>query len=76
MQKIDLDDITKKCPDVEYHPDQFTGLVFKLRILKISTLIFTLGKMVCTGAKHETDVYRSVNNLYVMPEEEKLMIYD
>ena len=27
-QKMDLNDITKKFPDVEYHPDQFPGLVF------------------------------------------------
>ena len=30
-QKMDLNDITKKFPDVEYHPDQFPGLVFRLK---------------------------------------------
>ena len=24
-QKLDLNDITKKFPDVEYHPEQFPG---------------------------------------------------
>ena len=52
-QKMNLNDITKKFPDVEYHPDQFPGLVFRLKSPKTATLIFTSGKMVCTGAKSE-----------------------
>lgn len=60
MQKMDLDDITRKFPDVEYHPDQFPGLVFRLKIPKTSTLIFTSGKMVCTGSKSETMAKKAV----------------
>jgi len=52
-QKMDLNDITKKFPDTEYHPDQFPGLVFRLKSPKTATLIFSSGKMVCTGAKSE-----------------------
>jgi len=52
-QKIDLIDITKKFPDTEYHPDQFPGLVFRIKTPKTATLIFRTGKMVCTGAKSE-----------------------
>ena len=52
-QKIDLNDVTKKFPDTEYHPDQFPGLVFRLKIPRTATLIFRTGKMVCTGAKSE-----------------------
>ena len=67
MQKIDLDDITRKFPDVKYHPDQFPGLVFRLKIPKTSTLIFKSGKMVCTGSKSEEmskkTVQTVVNNL-------------
>jgi transcription initiation factor TFIID TATA-box-binding protein len=33
-QKIDLNDLTKKFPDTEYHPDQFPGLVFLYILLK------------------------------------------
>ena len=33
-QKIDLIDITKKFPDTEYHPDQFPGLVFRIKNTK------------------------------------------
>ena len=52
-QKMDLNKITKLFPDVEYHPDQFPGLVFRIKSPKTATLIFTSGKMVCTGAKSE-----------------------
>ena len=36
-QKMDLNEITKKFPDVEYHPDQFPGLVFRLKSPKTAT---------------------------------------
>src|SRR5690349_23701184 len=52
-QRIDLNVITQTFPDVEYHPDQFPGLVFRLKSPKTATLIFSSGKMVCTGAKSE-----------------------
>jgi transcription initiation factor TFIID TATA-box-binding protein len=52
-QKMDLNEITRNFPDVEYHPDQFPGLVFRIKAPKTATLIFTSGKMVCTGAKSE-----------------------
>ncbi len=52
-QNIDLNMITKLFTDVEYHPDQFPGLVFRLTQPKTATLIFTSGKMVCTGSKSE-----------------------
>jgi len=59
-QKIDLNEITRKFPDVEYHPDQFPGLVFRLRTPKTATLIFTSGKMVCTGSKSEEIARKAV----------------
>jgi len=52
-QKLDLVDITKKFPDVEYHPEQFPGAVFRLKNPKTATLLFSSGKMVCTGAKSQ-----------------------
>ena len=41
-QKMDLNEITKKFPDVEYHPEQFPGLVFRIRSPKTATLILSL----------------------------------
>jgi len=52
-QKIDLLAIIKVFRNVEYRPKQFPGLVFRLKRPKTATLIFSSGKMVCTGAKSE-----------------------
>ncbi len=62
-QKLDLNDITKKFPDVEYHPEQFPGAVFRLKIPKTATLLFTSGKMVCTGSKSEEMAVKAVNTV-------------
>jgi transcription initiation factor TFIID TATA-box-binding protein len=50
-QKIDLNAVVKGYPGVEYRPEQFPGLVFRLKRPKTATLIFSSGKMVCTGAR-------------------------
>jgi transcription initiation factor TFIID TATA-box-binding protein len=62
-QKIDLVEITKTFPDVEYHPEQFPGLVFRLKSPKTATLIFSSGKMVCTGSKSEEAAINAVNTV-------------
>ena len=62
-QKMDLNEITKTFPDVEYHPDQFPGLVFRLKNPKTATLIFTSGKMVCTGSKSEELARKAVKTV-------------
>ena len=62
-QKIDLNEITKKFPDTEYHPEQFPGLVFRLKSPKTATLIFSSGKMVCTGAKSEEQSISAVRSV-------------
>ena len=62
-QKIDLNDITKKFPETEYHPEQFPGLVFRLANPRTATLIFRTGKMVCTGGKSEAMAHKAVNTV-------------
>ena len=52
-QKFNLLDIMKVFRNVEYRPKKFPGLVFRLKRPKTATLIFSTGKMVCTGAKSE-----------------------
>lgn len=62
-EKVNLNIITQIFPDVEYHPDQFPGLVFRLRNPKTATLIFSSGKMVCTGAKSEKMAVTAVKSV-------------
>jgi len=59
-QRIDLNAVVKGYPGVEYRPEQFPGLVFRLKRPKTATLIFNSGKMVCTGAKSEKEARRAV----------------
>ena len=59
-QKVDLNAVVKGNPGVEYRPDQFPGLVFRLKRPKTATLIFNSGKMVCTGARSDKEARRAV----------------
>jgi len=59
-QNVDLNSIVRLFPGVEYRPEQFPGLVYHLRKPKTTTLIFSSGKMVCTGAKSERQARKAV----------------
>jgi transcription initiation factor TFIID TATA-box-binding protein len=59
-QKVDLNAVVKGFPGVEYRPEKFPGLVFRLKRPKTATLIFNSGKMICTGAKSEKESRRAV----------------
>jgi transcription initiation factor TFIID TATA-box-binding protein len=62
-QKVDLNAVVKGYPGVEYRPEQFPGLVFRLKRPKTATLIFSSGKMVCTGARSEKEARRAIMNV-------------
>jgi transcription initiation factor TFIID TATA-box-binding protein len=62
-QKIDLLAIMKTFRNVEYRPKRFPGLVFRLKRPNTTTLIFTTGKMVCTGAKSEKQARSAVKKV-------------
>ena len=73
-QKLDLYEIQKKFPDVEYNPDQFPGAVFRLRTPKTATLLFSTGKMVCTGSKSEDMARKAVKIVVQKLKKEKVKI--
>jgi transcription initiation factor TFIID TATA-box-binding protein len=63
-QSIDLVTIARAMGDeVDYKPEQFPGLVFRLKRPRTATLIFSSGKMVCTGAKSEKEVFKAVETI-------------
>ena len=59
-QKVDLNAVVKGYPGVEYRPEKFPGLVFRLKSPKTATLIFSSGKMICTGAKSGKEYRRAI----------------
>jgi len=48
---IPLIKLAEALPNTEYNPEQFPGLVMRIKEPKTSALIFSSGKIVCTGAK-------------------------
>ena len=59
-QKVDLNSVVKGYPGAEYRPEQFPGLVFRLKRPRTVTLIFGSGKMVCTGARSGKESRRAI----------------
>lgn len=53
--KLDLKTIALNARNTEYNPKRFAAAIMKIRNPKTTALIFSSGKMVCTGAKSEED---------------------
>jgi len=49
--------------NVEYEPEQFPGLVYRIREPKVAMLLFGSGKIVCAGARNTEDVSKAVEKL-------------
>ena len=60
---IDLSAVVKAFPVVNYQPKRFPGPVFKLKRPRTTTLIFSTGKMVCTGARSRRDAVRALKKV-------------
>lgn len=60
---IPLIKLAETLPNTEYNPEQFPGLVMRIKDPKTSALIFSSGKVVCTGARSMTKVKESVNQI-------------
>jgi transcription initiation factor TFIID TATA-box-binding protein len=73
---IDLEKVTYSLKRTMYEPEQFPGLIYRMDDPKVVILIFTSGKLVCTGAKKETEVYRAVTKLRETLEEKILITYE
>ncbi len=58
--EIPLEKMALTLENTEYNPEQFPGLVLRLAKGK-TALIFSSGKIVCTGAKSEAEVKKSVS---------------
>ncbi len=60
-EKLDLDVIATSLEEAEYEPEQFPGLIYRLKDPKTATLLFTNGKANCTGAKNLEDVRKTID---------------
>jgi transcription initiation factor TFIID TATA-box-binding protein len=60
---IDLRSVARAFPKMKYNPNQFPGFVFRLKKPRTAILIFSSGKMVCTGAKSAGEARRALRNV-------------
>lgn len=60
---LNLNKLAMKLENTEYEPEQFPGLVYKLMEAKATFLLFSNGKIVCTGTKSEEQVNAAVDKL-------------
>ncbi|MBD3205247.1 TATA box-binding protein, partial [Candidatus Bathyarchaeota archaeon] len=50
--------------NVMYEPEQFPGLIYRMQDPKTVMLVFSSGKIVCTGGKSANMVNEAVHNLF------------
>lgn len=54
--KISLEKIVEHLEGTEYEPEQFPGLVYRMKNPKVAFLLFSSGKVVCTGVRKIEDI--------------------
>lgn len=62
---LDLNNVamTLRLDRVEYEPEQFPGLVYRMDDPHVVMLLFGTGKIVCTGANNPKDAERAVDKI-------------
>lgn len=60
---VPLEKMAATLSNTEYNPEQFPGLVLRIKDPKTSALIFSSGKVVCTGAQNMTDVGAAIKKI-------------
>ena len=62
--EVPLEQIVSKLEGMEYEPEQFPGLVYRMTDPKVAFLLFGSGKIVCTGGRTIKDVNIAVDKVY------------
>lgn len=58
-----------------YEPEQFPGLIYRMKEPSVVLLLFSTGKAVCTGAEKEEDVYQAAEKMSQILEKHSVIIY-
>ncbi len=64
--RIPLEKIVECVEGTEYEPEQFPGLIYRIESPKSAMLVFSSGKIVCTGARSITDVRKAIEKVAMM----------
>ena len=74
--RIELEEVAYSLGRTMYEPEQFPGLIYRVDVPKVVFLIFSSGKIVCTGATKEEDVYTAIENLHQELEKNDLIYHN
>lgn len=58
--ELDLFNIAMEVDNVEYEPEQFPGAIMRLKEIGTTLLLFKNGKVICSGAKSEKQIAKSI----------------
>jgi transcription initiation factor TFIID TATA-box-binding protein len=60
---LNLEEITFNLENAEYEPEQFPGLVYRISEPRVAFLLFSSGKIICTGAHTISDIHAALGKL-------------
>nr|WP_026068653.1 TATA-box-binding protein [Methanomassiliicoccus luminyensis] len=61
--ELDLQALALVLEGSEYEPEQFPGLIYRVKDPKAALLLFRSGKIVCTGAKSSAQVHSAIKKV-------------
>jgi len=61
--KLNLEEIAFALENAEYEPEQFPGLVYRITEPRVAFLLFSSGKIICTGAHAIDDIHAALGKL-------------
>jgi len=62
-KQVSLIKLARSEANTEYNPEQFPGLVLRIKKPKSAVLVFSSGNLVCTGTKSIAQVKEVINNV-------------
>jgi len=61
--QLNLEEIAFALENAEYEPEQFPGLVYRISEPRVAFLLFSSGKIICTGAHTIADIHTALGRL-------------
>ena len=58
---LPLEKLATKLERAEYNPEQFPGVILKMDVPKASALLFSSGKIICTGTKSMREARKAID---------------
>ncbi len=73
---VPLTKLAKTIANTEYNPEQFPGLVLRIKQPKSAVLVFSSGNLVCTGTKSVSQVKQVIEQVIKTLKKIKVVITD